>query len=200
MDDETVRNLNDPAEETLIGPGDDAYADESSEADEETPAKSRSGIVALSMFAATVLSTFWVGMVAGAGAISPKFFFQLPVEAQLVLAQNGLIYSGALLLILGFHEMGHYLQAWRYGVRASFPFFIPMPISPFGTMGAVIIQGEHAGNRKTLFDIAISGPLAGLVVALPVLYWGLSQTTSASAPAQSQRHHLRRPHYFALDV
>ncbi len=50
-------------------------------------------------------------------------------------------------------------------------------------MGAVIIQGEHAGDRKTLFDIAVSGPLAGLVVALPLLFLGLSQTTSEPLPS-----------------
>jgi membrane-associated protease RseP (regulator of RpoE activity) len=134
------------------------------------------------MFLATVVSTFWVGMLAGGGPIPPSVFFAQPEAVQKELILDGLTYAGALLLILGFHEMGHYLQARRYGIPASFPYFIPMPISPFGTMGAVIIQGDHAGNRKTLFDIAVSGPLAGLVVALPLLFLGLSQTTSAPLP------------------
>ena len=142
----------------------------------------RSKRVAFYMLIATIVSMFWVGMNAGGGPIPPSFFFQLSQAEQIQLALNGLTYAGALLLILGFHEMGHYLQAKRYGVPASFPFFIPMPISPFGTMGAVIIQGEHAGNRKTLFDIAVTGPLAGLVVALPLLYWGLAETTSKALP------------------
>jgi membrane-associated protease RseP (regulator of RpoE activity) len=134
------------------------------------------------MFLGTVVSTFWVGMVAGAGPISPEVFLRLPDAYRNQLIHSGLVYSGGLLLILGFHEMGHYLQARRYGIQASLPYFIPMPISPFGTMGAVIIQGEHAGNRKTLFDIAVSGPLAGLVVAIPLLYLGLANTTSAPLP------------------
>lgn len=142
----------------------------------------RSKRVAFYMLAGTIISMFWVGMNAGGGPLPPTLFFSLGEAQQIQLATNGLIYAGSLLLILGFHEMGHYLQARRYGVPASFPYFIPMPISPFGTMGAVIIQGEHAGNRKTLFDIAVTGPLAGLVVALPLLYWGLSQTTSQPIP------------------
>jgi membrane-associated protease RseP (regulator of RpoE activity) len=142
----------------------------------------RSRKIAFWMFLVTLLSTFWVGMVAGGGAIYPSVFFQVTEAVRDKLVLSGLTYSGSLLLILGFHEMGHYLQALRYGIPASFPYFIPMPFSPFGTMGAVIIQGDHAGNRKTLFDIAVSGPLAGLVVAIPLLYLGLSHTGSAPLP------------------
>lgn len=138
--------------------------------------------MAVWMFLATVLSTFWVGMQAGAGPYPPALFFAQSQASQWQLILDGLTYAGGLVLILGCHEMGHYLQARRYGIPASFPYFIPMPISPFGTMGAVIVQGDHAGNRKTLFDIAVSGPLAGLVVAIPLLYLGLSQTTSAPLP------------------
>lgn len=142
----------------------------------------RSKRVAIYMLLATVLSMFWVGMNAGGGPFPPSLFLSKSQAVQQQLLFNGAIYAGALLLILGCHELGHYLQARRYGVPASFPFFIPMPISPFGTMGAVIIQGDHAGNRKTLFDIAISGPLAGLVVAIPVLYFGLAQAQTAAPP------------------
>ncbi|MEO2036936.1 MAG: site-2 protease family protein [Planctomycetaceae bacterium] len=86
----------------------------------------------------------------------------------------GFSYSGPLMLILLCHEMGHFLQAVRYRVPASFPFFIPLPIPPLGTMGAVIAQGRGAADRKQMFDIAVSGPLAGLIVTLPVLFLGVS--------------------------
>ena len=72
-----------------------------------------------------------------------------------------------LMTILMAHEMGHFLQAKRYRVPAHGPYFIPFPITPFGTMGAVIIQGAGVADRKSMFDIAISGPLAGLVFAMP---------------------------------
>jgi len=87
--------------------------------------------------------------------------------------QAGVTYMLAVMGILLAHEMGHFLQAVRYHVPASWPFFIPMPITQIGTMGAVIgMQGSQA-NRKELFDIGLSGPVAGLVVAIPVLYYGV---------------------------
>lgn len=92
---------------------------------------------------------------------------------------NGLMYAAGIMLILGAHEMGHYLQAVRYRVPASLPMFIPMPITPFGTMGAVIVQEPGAADRKAMFDIAISGPLAGLVVALPLNWWAIQHSQIA---------------------
>ena len=86
---------------------------------------------------------------------------------------NGLIYSSCVMAILTAHEFGHYLQSRRYRVSASLPYFIPFPVSPFGTMGAVIVQQSGVADRKSMFDIAITGPLAGLVVALPVAYFGI---------------------------
>src|SRR5258707_8704624 len=86
---------------------------------------------------------------------------------------SGLVYSGCVMGILGAHELGHFLQARRNGVPASLPFFIPFPISPFGTMGAVIVQQSGVADRKSMFDIAITGPLAGLVLALPLAYFGI---------------------------
>src|SRR6185312_4087229 len=88
---------------------------------------------------------------------------------------GGPVFSLALMITLLAHEMGHYLQTRRYGVSASLPYFIPMPLSPIGTMGAVIVMQPGQGDRRSLFDIAISGPLAGLLPALLFsvigLYW-----------------------------
>jgi membrane-associated protease RseP (regulator of RpoE activity) len=86
---------------------------------------------------------------------------------------GGPAFSLALMSTLLAHELGHYLQARRYGVPASLPYFIPMPLSPIGTMGAVIVMSPGMGNRRTLFDIAITGPLAGLVPALLFCVLGL---------------------------
>ena len=85
----------------------------------------------------------------------------------------GPVFAVALMLILTTHELGHFFQAVRYGVPASFPYFIPMPYSPIGTMGAVIGLQAHSGDRKALFDIGISGPLAGLVPAVACSIVGL---------------------------
>jgi len=76
---------------------------------------------------------------------------------------GGPTYAACLMTILICHEMGHFLQARRYGVYASYPYFIPMPYSPLGTFGAVIAMEPRVGGRRALFDIGITGPLAGLV-------------------------------------
>ncbi len=107
-----------------------------------------------------------------------------------------MIYSIAIMSILLCHEMGHFLQSVRYSVPASFPYFIPMPFPPIGTMGAVIIQRRGAGDRKALFDIAISGPLAGLALALPITYFGLKWSTVDLIPPNPYLIRLDSPLIF----
>lgn len=85
----------------------------------------------------------------------------------------GCLYAVPLMLTLLAHEFGHYLQAVRYKVPASLPFFIPMPLSPIGTMGAVIAMQPGKGDRKELYDIAISGPIAGFIPAVVFSVIGL---------------------------
>ncbi len=90
---------------------------------------------------------------------------------------GGWAYSACLILILFFHEMGHYLAARYYGVPATLPFFIPAPPFPFGlfgTFGAVIKMQGIIPNRRALFDIGIMGPAMGLVIAMPVTVLGIA--------------------------
>jgi membrane-associated protease RseP (regulator of RpoE activity) len=79
---------------------------------------------------------------------------------------EGAVYCLSVMTILVCHEAGHFIQARRYGVHSSLPYFLPMPVPPIGTMGAVIGMSSNIPNRKALFDIGISGPLAGLVPTL----------------------------------
>jgi membrane-associated protease RseP (regulator of RpoE activity) len=95
---------------------------------------------------------------------------------------GGWMYAVAVLGILLCHEFGHYIQARRYGVPASLPYFIPMPLGPIGTMGAVIGMRGNMGNRRALYDIGITGPLAGLVPTLICCYVGLSLSRVAQLP------------------
>jgi membrane-associated protease RseP (regulator of RpoE activity) len=80
----------------------------------------------------------------------------------------------ALLSILLAHEFGHYIAGRLHKVDVSLPFFIPMPFSILGTMGAFINMREIPKNKRDLLDIGIAGPLAGMIVAIPVLFIGLS--------------------------
>jgi membrane-associated protease RseP (regulator of RpoE activity) len=95
---------------------------------------------------------------------------------------DGLWYAVPVMTILICHEMGHFLQAYRYGVYASLPYFIPMPLGPLGTFGAVIAMEPRMGHRKALFDIGISGPLAGLVPTFIFLIVGLYRSTVEPKP------------------
>lgn len=82
-----------------------------------------------------------------------------------------------LMAILGVHELAHFLAARRRGVAASLPFFIPS-IPPLGTFGAFISLRDPIPNKKTLLEIGVAGPLAGLLVALPLGIIGLILTNS----------------------
>lgn len=76
--------------------------------------------------------------------------------------------------ILFAHEMGHYIACRIYGVPATLPFFLPAPfISPLGTLGAFIAMRGIPKNKRILFDVGVAGPIAGLVIAVPVLFLGL---------------------------
>ncbi len=122
----------------------------------------------LGLFIATCLSTFYVGgVLAGGVHINP------PSIDWAKFLSGGWFYSAPLMTILICHEAGHYIQARRYRVRASFPYFIPIPIEPIGTMGAVIGMSSNMRDRKALFDIGITGPLAGLLPTLIFCVLGL---------------------------
>ncbi|WP_145084436.1 site-2 protease family protein [Anatilimnocola aggregata] len=88
---------------------------------------------------------------------------------------TGLAFMCSLLGILLAHEMGHFVMTMIYRVRATLPLVIPFPLSPIGTMGAVIVMEGGKANRREIFDIGIAGPLAGLIVAIPVLWLGITQ-------------------------
>ena len=97
---------------------------------------------------------------------------------------RGWPYAVSMILILGTHELGHYFAARYHRVSVTLPYFIPAPIG-FGTLGAFIQLREPMRNRKVLFDVGVAGPLAGLVVALPILFIGLATSNIEPLPTEA---------------
>jgi membrane-associated protease RseP (regulator of RpoE activity) len=95
---------------------------------------------------------------------------------------RGWPYALSMILILGAHELGHYFAARYHRVSVTLPYFIPLPISMFGTLGAFIQLREPMRSRKTLFDVGVAGPLVGLIVAVPVLLIGLATSEVTPLP------------------
>ncbi len=113
---------------------------------------------------------------------------------------GGFAFAVPLMFILTTHELGHFFQALRYHVPASLPYFIPMPLSPIGTMGAVIGMPAGIGNRKALYDIGISGPLAGLVPAIACSIAGLQLSQVVAFAGRKDMLMLGEPLLFKLLV
>jgi len=132
-----------------------------------TPIAWRANVV---LFVLTVASVWYAGaMYTRPGAFASTL---LPLDWQAY--AEAWKFAVPLLGILLFHEFGHWLAARHHGVRASLPYFIPMPLlSLFGTLGAVIAMPDRIRSRDALMDIGAAGPLGGLLVALPIMAVGL---------------------------
>jgi membrane-associated protease RseP (regulator of RpoE activity) len=127
------------------------------------------GLLLTTLFTTTAVGTLLAGVSEDALQTNPELFLQ------------GLPYAIALLAILGCHELGHYFAARYYRMKATLPYFIPIPFF-LGTFGAFIQLRSPVPNRRALFDVGIAGPLAGLVMALPLLLWGLANSEVVSIP------------------
>lgn len=125
------------------------------------------GVTVLSVLFAYAL--YWSGVELRADSLWPAM-------------RQGLGFAAGMLGILLAHEMGHYLVARRLGVSVTLPFLIPFPLSPMGTMGAVISMRDVPPSRRAMLLIGMAGPLAGLLVTLPVLLYGLSRSTVIALP------------------
>lgn len=122
------------------------------------------------LFVLTLLSTLFVG------SLYAESSAEIETLSDLLLPQNlikGWPFALTLLGILGAHEFGHYFAARYHKVAVTLPYFIPMPLG-FGTLGAFIQMKEPVPDRRRLFDIGVAGPLAGLVLAVPLLFVGIA--------------------------
>ena len=140
--------------------------------------KYRSIYVNLVMLIITFLAMTYAGVILWAG------FADVPSDEVYSLkniATGILVFALPLLAILGVHELGHFFMARRRKVAASLPFFIPS-IPPLGTLGAVISLRDPIPDRKSLLEIGIAGPIAGLLVAIPIGILGLILTNAEARP------------------
>lgn len=125
---------------------------------------------AILLMVVTVLTTTLAGV-----KISGVSTEQLQIEPNLI--WQGLTYSIPLMIILGIHELGHYLAATYYKIRCNLPYFVPFPPAIFaGTLGAYTQRKTPVPHRQALFDIALSGVVTGLLVTIPILIWGLAHS------------------------
>jgi membrane-associated protease RseP (regulator of RpoE activity) len=128
--------------------------------------------VHLGLFFATLLSVFITGAMQAYPPGEP-----MTLRGLIMNLWRGWTFAVPMMTILVCHEFGHYFAARYHGVPTSLPYFIPLPfLSPFGTMGAVISMPQRIRSKNALLDIGAAGPLAGLIVAVPVLAIGLAQS------------------------
>lgn len=149
------------------------------------PEPSKTWVNAL-LFALTMVSVFIAGTYYTLGSTyqgppDPSFQALWPYVRSSV--GGGLAFMVSLLAILVAHEFGHYLAGRYHRTHVTLPYFIPLPVG-LGTMGAFIRLKEPPKNKRILLDIGIAGPLAGLVVAIPVLIIGLMLSEVSAIPAQ----------------
>ncbi len=160
------------------------------------PRKRRRSRIPLLLFILTCFSTFWVGITNWQptfelyrvfNSSTANGFVDWMLLRQLIVRNwdQGLIYMCAVLAILLMHEMGHYVATLIYKIPATVPIFLPFPFNPIGTLGAVIGMEGTQADRRQIFDIGIAGPLAGLVVAIPMAIYGISQL-DLTLPAAGQ--------------
>lgn len=145
------------------------------------------------LFLSTVVTTLFAGVIMTHGPGVTLLAIRHPI-----LLLDGLPFSASLMAILTAHEFGHYFLARRHGVMASLPYYLPSPLflldlapalfggvfNP-GTFGAVIVTRSSYPNRRALMDIGAAGPIAGFLVAVPVMAYGISLSKVIPMPDEA---------------
>jgi membrane-associated protease RseP (regulator of RpoE activity) len=134
----------------------------------ERPERGKSNVyMNLVLFLATVATTIYAGYILAAGSI-----------------MGGVVFSAAIMGIFGTHETAHFFAARKHGVKVTLPYFVPAP-TLIGTFGAVINVKSPIPNKNALFDLGCSGPIAGLMVTVPVLIIGIYFSTVVPVQKES---------------
>ena len=169
-DDQPIRS-----EELPVATGPPANLSDLSPDDEFEETPFSKWILPVSLFVATIFTTLWAGAYqVYNGPIQGPVNFLLEQPTML---WRGIPFAATLLVILVTHEFGHYVLSRIHRVPASLPLFIPGPPYFIGTFGAIIRLRGPIMNRRALFDVGVSGPLAGFIVAVVALVVGLNLST-----------------------
>ncbi len=136
----------------------------------------REWILPAFLFVATFLSTTFAGLMYTEHGDSRFYVVVLSALYDPSILLHGLPFSFTFLTILLAHELGHFFACRHYHVRCTPPFFIPVPISIVGTLGAFIRIKSPFQNKRALFDVGVAGPLAGFVFLLPALIIGIANS------------------------
>lgn len=139
------------------------------------PSPGRTYALHLFLFLVTLVTTTLAGIQLTRGDVGflPLDVFALRGTALRFEVQRGLWFALPFLGVLTVHEFGHYFTARYNRVRSSLPYYIPFPMG-LGTFGAVIRIKERIYSRREFFDIGLAGPLAGFLVAVPLLVYGFT--------------------------
>ncbi len=141
------------------------------------------GLLAATAVTTTIMGTLFAAPVSGddsAGSLAGLVQAVLSNPEAIV---SGVVFSFAVLVILGAHELGHYFACRYYGIDASLPYFLPAPPPVLiGTFGAFIRIRSPFPSRKALFDVGVAGPIAGFVFAIPAAIVGLLYAAPGGTP------------------
>ena len=160
-----------PSESWLPGP-----VEQKALAAVEAPSPRRAWALPVILFLATAISTTYAGLFyvrSDLGFVGMAF----ELAAHPAFFLKGIPFSFTLMTILLAHEMGHFIACRYYGIACTPPYFIPLPISIVGTMGAFIRIKSPFQHKKALFDVGVAGPLAGFVFVVPALVIGIATSS-----------------------
>ena len=142
------------------------------------PTQWRSWLLSMVLFVVTLGTTTLAGLLLVHELSLPDLF------SNPVMLLKGLGYSLAVMMILAVREIAHYAAARRHRISSSPPFFIPMPYF-LGTVGAFVRLKAPIPHRRALFDLGVAGPLAGFIVSVPIVFWGLAHSQVVNLTAES---------------
>jgi membrane-associated protease RseP (regulator of RpoE activity) len=134
--------------------------------------------LALGLLLLTLGTTTYFGL-----GLSSSTLTRAAISENPLILLNGLPYAIALISILGIRDLTYYFTARFYKIQITLPYLIPFPFL-IGTIGAYLLKRSPIPNRKALFDVGVSGTLAGLVITVPILIWGLMHSELVALPTK----------------